>query len=420
MSKRELLSYIKTFFLTLAIVTITIIAIILVTKDNSEKVPSPYEIKKYKETQMDLLIEKYKYEEKIHNENYGINVQLGLIYESIANLKEAEKEYEKAIQKAPYGNFEPTFLLADLYTKESRFGEALDLIDNIKEYPNPSLISSKAIFYSKIAERLYEKHRYAASIRQYLNSYYYQEKNNYYKTDVLKEIPKPYSALANEYARHGKLDKATRTLEEGIRITNSPELMYQLGVINMNANPEKSLELFEHVALENPTIVNYDTYKHLLMILIRKAESNADEIMLKGYIQKLKIVTRFEENNIIAPDDFQLEVVNAEYHKYPLNIQESAEIDFVIRNNTSCDVSKLYAQIKMYNNNKLIKQVEKRVATTAKVIRRGRNSDLIHVKVRFIEGNDFIISKDVKVVVSIKRNERLKRTFLGEILIPKT
>lgn len=420
MSKRELLSYIKTFFLTLAVITVTIVGIVLVTKDNSEKVPSPFELKEYKENQIELLIEKYKYEERLHNKNYAINVQLGLIYESIAKLKEAEAEYKKAIEKAPYGNFEPTFLLADLYTKKRQFNKALDLVDNIKEYPNPSLISSKAIFYSKIAERLYEKHRYAESIRQYLNSYYYQEKNNYYKTNVLKEIPKSYAGLANQYAQNGKLDKASRTLEEGIRLTKSPELMYQLGIININTNPEKSLELFEHVALENPTIINYDTYKHLLMILIRKSENNSDELMLKSYIQKLKIVTWFEENNIIQPDDFELEVVSMKYHKYPLNLEESAEVGFVIRNNTSYDVSKLYAQIKMYNNNKLIKKVEKRVATTAKVIKRGRNSDLVHVKVRFLDGDDFIITKDVKVVISIKRNERLQRTFLGEILIPKT
>lgn len=420
MNKKEILSYIRTFFLTLSFIAICTTIVTLVTENNTEKLPSAFEVKQYKKNQIDLLIEKYKYQEKLHPNNYSINLELGLIYENTAKLKEAENEYKKAIQKSPYGNFEAVFLLADLYTQKSQFDKALNLVDSIKEYPNPSLISSKAIFYSKIANKLYVKHMYAASIRQYLNSYYYQEKNSYNKTDVLKEIPKAYSALANEYVIQNKTAKAIRTLDEGIRLTKSPELMYQLGVTTMNINPEKSLDLFETVAQQDPTIIDYDKYNHLIMILVRKAENISDPILLRSYMQKLKLVERFAENNIIKPDDFRLKVIDAKYHEYPLKIRSTVEFDFVIRNNTSYDVSKLYAQIKIYNNDKLIKETEKRVATTANVIRRGRDSSNIHIKTSFFEKDDFIITKDVKVVISIKRNERLERTLLGEFLIPKT
>lgn len=419
MIKKELLSYFKTFFITFFIIFAISILITLVAKDKSEQIPSSLELKEYKENQIDYLIEKYKYQEKQHSKNFMINIQLGLLYENTAKLKEAEQEYKKAIDNSPYGNFEATFLLASLYVEESKFPQALYLVDNIREYPDPYLISSKAIFYSKIAKKLYEKQKYPDSIRQYLNSYYYQEKNDFHKTDVLKDIPKPYSALANQYLKQNQFDKAVRVLEEGIRFTKSPELMYQLGLTVMNVSPEKSLTLFEYVELEDPTIIDYAKYNHLLMLLIRKAEKDSDDVLLQSYIQKLKLITRFDENNIIHLDDFELKLVDKKYHKLPLELLEYVDFDFVIRNNTSYDVSKLYAKIKIYNNHRLIKEVEKRVATTGDVIRRGRNSSIIHVKVYFSEDDDFIITDNVKVVVSIKRNERLKRTFLGEISIPK-
>lgn len=420
MTKRELLSYFKTFFKTFFIVLAISLLITMIAKYKSEQVPSQIEIKEYKANQIDYLIEKYKYQEKTNKKNFMINVQLGLLYENIGKLKEAEQEYKKAIDNAPYGNFEPTFLLASLYVEESKFNQALYLVDNIREYPDPYLISSKAIFYSKIAKKLYEAKRYVESIRQYLNSYYYQEKNDFHKTDVLRDLPKPTSALANQFLKQNQFDKAVRVLDEGIRLTKSPELMYQLGLTLMNVSPERSLKLFEYAEIEDPTIIDYDKYNHLLMILIRKAEQNSDEIHLQSYLQKLKLVRRFDENNIIHPDDFELKLVNSKYKLYPFKIFECVDFDFVIRNNTSYDVSKLYAQIKIYNNNTLVKEVEERVATVSDVIKRGRNSSNIHVKACFSEDSEFISPEDIKVIVSIKRNERLKRTFLDEISIPKT
>ncbi len=419
MSKRELASYFRTFFMTLLLITLAVAIIAWVTKNNAEKIPTPEKIKEFKESQIEILIEKYKYQEKINTKNYIINVKLGLIFESQGKFKEAEKEYKKAIDKAPYMIFEPTFLLADLYTKERKFNEALYLINNIKEYADPSLITSKAVFYSKIADQLYKNKLYEESIRQYLNSLYYEEKTTYKKTNVINELPKAYSALADEYIKAGKIPKAMFILAEGIRVTDSPDLMYRLGVIGQNADPENSLQLFEEVARIDPTIINYDVYKQVLLKLINKPETVADPTLTKFYTQKLKLITRFAENNIIYPNDFQLEVLSKSCHTDPFKIRSVGDFEFAIRNNSSTDVSKLYVQIKIYNNYKQMQTIERRIATPSSPLRKGRSTEKIRMKVAFFNKDEFITSPDIKVVVSVKRNERLKRTLIGEFLIPK-
>ncbi len=420
MNKRELLSYLQTFFITLLIVTLVIVMTVWVTKNNSEKIPTPSEIKEQKDAQIHILIEQYKYHEKLQNKNYIINIKLGLLYETQGELKQAENEYKKSLNKVPYGIYEPHFMLADLYSKQNKFNNALALIDNIKEYPDASLINSKAMFYSKIANRLYEEKLYNESIRQYLNSLYYQEKTTTKKTDVLNELPKVYLALADKYIAEKKLAKAMLALEEGIRITSSPELMYKLAAIGMNEDPETSLELLEEVARIDPTIIDYNLYKQVLTNLIKKSEKSRDYLLAKSYYQKYKLVSKFAENNIIAPDDFKLEVLNSKYHSYPLKLREYIDFSFVIRNNSPTDATKLYAQIKIFNNNELIQVAEKRIATPYNILRKGRTTPEIKIKTRFIDKDNFIVTPDVKVVIAIKRNERLKRTPLGEFLIPKS
>ena len=420
MNKRELLSYLQTFFITLLIVTLVIVMTVWVTKNNSEKIPTPSEIKEQKDAQIHILIEQYKYHEKLQNKNYIINIKPGLLYETQGELKQAENEYKKSLNKVPYGIYEPHFMLADLYSKQNKFNNALALIDNIKEYPDASLINSKAMFYSKIANRLYEEKLYNESIRQYLNSLYYQEKTTTKKTDVLNELPKVYLALADKYIAEKKLAKAMLALEEGIRITSSPELMYKLAAIGMNEDPETSLELLEEVARIDPTIIDYNLYKQVLTNLIKKSEKSRDYLLAKSYYQKYKLVSKFAENNIIAPDDFKLEVLNSKYHSYPLKLREYIDFSFVIRNNSPTDATKLYAQIKIFNNNELIQVAEKRIATPYNILRKGRTTPEIKIKTRFIDKDNFIVTPDVKVVIAIKRNERLKRTPLGEFLIPKS
>ena len=419
MNKREILAYFRTFFMTLLVITLAVVIIAWVTKNSTEKVPTPQEIKEYKEAQIEILIDQYKYKQKLNPKNYVLNVKLGLIYENLGRLNQAEEQYKKAIENAPYMIFEPTFLLAELYTKERKFNQALFLINKIKEYPDSSLISSKAIFYSRIAEELYKEKLYSESIRQYLNSLYYQEKTTVKSTNAIEELPKVYLALANEYIKKGNNSKGMFVLAEGIRITESPELMYRLAIVGMDTDPESSLELLEEVAKKDPTIIDYDKYRHLLLNLIKKAEANSNTILAKSYAQKYKLVSKFAENNIIAPDDFQLEVFTKECHTDPLKIRTKANFEFAIRNNSSLDASKLYVQVKIFNNYKLIQTTERRIAAPYSLLKRGRSTEKIRMSVAFLNKNEFMTSPDIKIEVAVKKNERIKRTRLGEFYIDK-
>lgn len=418
MSKKEVFEYLKTFFLTLIFITVVTLLLTIMAKENATEKPLKKSITEYKFEQTNLLIEQYKYEEKASPFNYVINIELGLLYESLAKLNEAEQEYQKAIKKSPYGIFEPKFLLAELYIKERRFTEALELIGNINEYPNQSLIASKAIFYEKIAKAMYEEHQYANAVKEYKNSFYYRNKTLSKLDNIEKDVTAAFIARADE--QKDDIDRALITIEDGLELVDSPELLYKLALLNQDIDPQKSLEIYSKLQKTNPSVIDYDTYFNFLDKLKSQAQTQGDEIKAQLYEGKIKKLQRFVDYNITYPDDFEIKITKTKYHQSKFGIDNYIEFEFEVQNKAYKEISKLFTYIEIYNNNKLIDKYEKRIIQKENPLKIGRKTDPINIKVKFTPKNDFIQTKDVTILIFLTKNKKVDNTFMTEILIPKT
>lgn len=420
MNKKEILEYIGTLFLTLAIITVVVIVVVFFVHHKAKNPPTQKEIQEFKTNQINMLIDSYKYREKNEKNNYEVNLKLGLIYENTGKFKEAEQEYIKAVKKAPYLSLEPTFELATLYVGQGKLDKAVSLVASIREYPDKSIIKSKAIFYSKVAKAYYEIGNFEMAKVHYLNALYYQNKTKIKSFDVKKELPQVYISIANDLVKQGKKERAIGVLESGIKITNSELLMYKLGKLHIESNPEEALVYFDKVAKIDPYIIDFNVYKSLLNKLVASAKLQNDEILITLYTEKYKRICRYMDNNIVKNNDFEIEVVKSKYEKYPLNLGNSIDVAFKIKNNTSRKVSRLFVQAKIYDNEKLIKTVDKRIATLNNPILPGKTSQQMHVKMNYEDLKTHVLTNDVMVIVSVNKNERIPSTFIAEIVIPKS
>ncbi len=420
MNKEELIEYIQTFFITIFFIILAIAAMVAYSQMQADKPIPEKKAQEYKENQINVLLEEYKYKIKSEPLNYLWYVKLGLIYEQIGDINLAEEQYKNAVEKVPFGNFNPTFLLAQLYVEKGEIEKGLHLVSDIKEYPDQNLIASKAAFYALAGDAYMKKQNYKMAVAEYRNSIYYQDKTKKYKgKKVINDLSQAYVKLSDQYLKEGDLDKATSTLDEGRRIVNTPEVLYHLGLIYSITDKENALPLFQKVEILDPAVIDYNVYSNLLTSLIKDSTENSDTSKAQSYQEKLKLINRFRETSIVRPGDFIIEDVGMKYHPQFFSSKDYVSLDFVIRNNTALDVTKLFLQIKVYNNGQLVNTMENKIATPMTSLKSGRTTKQIHIKLRVHEKHETNVSNDITVVLAVKKNERLKRVQLGKIIIPK-
>lgn len=418
MSKKNTFEYIRTFFLTLLFILAITLFLAIMAKENATEAPSVNDFQKYKYEQLSLLIEQYKYDEKKYPQNYIINLELGLLYENTAKLKDAEEEYLKAIKKSPYGVFNPKFALADLYLKEKRFIEAISLIQDIEEYPDKNLITAKAIFYEKAAKGLYAEHEYGSAVRAYTSTCYYRSKIKSRLNNIDNDIANAFIAFANEHKDNN--DYAVEIIEDGLHLLNdSPKLLYKMALLKMNTDPQKSLEILSNIQITNPSLINYDTYFNFLDKLKIQAQEDGDDIQSMIYEEKTNKLQKFVDYNIIYPGDFSIKILKCKYHKSKISFENSIELEFKIQNNTYKEIPKLFTQIDIYNNNKLSNRFEDRIIKKDAPLKPGRSTDKISTTIKFSNKNDFIQTKDVSVLIYLTKNKKVKNTLMIELSVPK-
>ena len=101
---------------------------------------------------INYLIERYTEEAKKNPGNYAINVRLGNLYTLIFNYGHAEEEYKKAIEKSPYGVYSSYLGLANLYLKQGKYTQALNIVKQLKNTDHKPLLIAKGDFYMNLGD----------------------------------------------------------------------------------------------------------------------------------------------------------------------------------------------------------------------------------------------------------------------------
>lgn len=383
MDKKKLPSYLKTILWTMltALVLIFVTLGVIQNQVYSEKDAEQLQNETIDYYLIGVLIEKNKYLEEKHPNDYRINLKLGILYNISKDYDNSEKQFKLSMLKAPYEEYRPIYRLALLYVQLNRLEEAQALMDEIGEKPNKMLITYKGNIYNKIGNKLYDMGDYEGSIPKYKKaiSYYKIVKSNQIES-VNNSLVSAYIYLAEQQLEKMQIEEAIESLQIAKSIVNAPIIRYKLALLLMNDNPELAYKYFEEVFKEEPNIINYEVYYKFLYLLATEAELKGNNALSNLYQHKIKVLKEYYQGNILSVDDITIENTKGQIKLNKWKGKYNINLGFKFKNASHSKINSLYLQIVFKDKDRVLDEYLKQVVDKKSSIMPGGYSPNINIK----------------------------------------
>ena len=391
---RKIKSYLKTFFLTIAI--LNVIAFIPLLFHDFFIQFDPCLSQAYIKSSEYLNLEAYKLQrlKKEKPDDYRLNIELARIYMKLTYYVLAQNEYEEALKKEKNKSF-IYFELADCYIIRKKYDEALSLIENIE-------IRKSKNFINKIYNKIKKYYPDTKSIPKIINKMYY----------------KIGLTLCDRYVLDGKKEEALELLNELSQINDSNIINYKLGLLYYEQNPEKALKYFEKVYKSDYSIINYDLYKRLLENLQTRAYYNNDNVLMELYELKLKRLNFNLNTKYILDDDFDINIIKSKV--YMLKPLKYVVIEFEVKNNTNLNYKNLEMTLVYETDDRIVKEKTFRLLNPKnKPIQANENSKKIKIRKMYYIGfnNNYNKYTENKIKIYLKKNKKTDKTLIGTLTL---
>lgn len=298
------------------------------------------------------LITIYKEKGANNPADYIINVRLGNLYELIFDYDNAEKQYNTAISKAPYGVYSPYFGLASVYLKQKKIDKAANLIKKLDNKNHKPLLIAKGDFYMNLGYALWQDEKYEQALKQYQIAFFFYKKVDSKKKELAIEgITDCYSKVANIYFEKDKIELAVKNLETALLYRDTPIINYKLAILLKDIDPLKSNRYIEKTYRVDPALINYDIYEEILLKLINHYYKSGQDIERDLYIQKLKSIKSFQKRYIITEDDIKINIKQLKYKSNLFKTKYSINVKYTIENTSKYDFNTLYIKTKLRFDN---------------------------------------------------------------------
>lgn len=420
MNKKDSLEYIKTVIFTMVAAFISVLILLEVIQFN---VYNELALEKQQNEVIDyyligVLIEKNKYQEEKFPHSYKINLKLGILYELEKDYKNSEIEFKKSIEKAPYGEYQPTYRLALLYVIQDRLNEAQALMDNISEKPQKKLIHYKGNVYNRIGNKLYDKGNYEEAAQKY------EKALSYYKIIKAKEteaaensLASSYVYLAEEKVKKIQIEDAISYLQDALKIVNAPIIKYKLALLLMNDNPDLACKYFDEVFQSEPNLINYDQYYIFLTKLAMEAISNGNLAQAELYQFRIKKMKDYYKSNILSVEDLQFEyskgtiTLNKWKRQYNINLQ------LKFKNVSKYNINNLYLNVIFKDKDKIIDEYYQNIADSKSLIKSYASTPTISIKSKLQQTKEDKFPKSIVAEIYATKTEKMPKILLGKIKI---
>lgn len=414
---RKIKSYLKTFFLTIAI--LNVIAFIPLLFHDFFIQFDPCLSQAYIKSSEYLILEAYKLQrlKKEKPDDYRLNIELARIYMKLTYYVLAQNEYEEALEKEKNKSF-IYFELADCYIILKKYDEALSLIENLEIRKSKNFINNKIKFYITIMNAYYNNEEYYKSYKIYnkIKKYYPDTKS------IPKIINKMYYkiglTLCDRYVIEGKKEEALELLNELSQISDSNIINYKLGLLYYEQNPEKALKYFEKVYKSDYSIINYDLYKRLLENLQIRAYYNNDKVLMELYELKLKRLNFNLNTKYILDDDFDINILKSKV--YMLKPLKYVVVEFEVKNNTNLNYKNLEMTLVYETDDRIVKEKTFRLLNSKnKPIQANENSKKIKIRKMYYIGfnNNYNKYTENKIKIYLKKNKKTDKTLIGTLTL---
>lgn len=356
MNKKIILEYIRTIIIALIIALViagVATACSKVIAEHHVKALSRITNTKRDDEMIMKLINHYKQEELQNAGNYIINVRLGNLYELMLDYPSAEVEYQKAINKSPYGAYSPYFGLANLYLKEKKYKEAVLIVKSLKNTNYKPLLIAKGDFYMNLGDLLWQDQKYEDAVTQYkLAFFFYKKVDSDKKDSAISGILDCYNKIADIDFEHRSIEKAIESLETALLYKETPIFVYKLALLYKDFDPVKSNEYFEKIYKMDPGLINYDIYEEVLISLIQYYYRNGMDIETELYSQKLKSIKSFQKRYVITEEDVKVNIDELKIKNNFLKTKQKVFVKFKIENTSRYDFNTLYLTVNVKYDDK--------------------------------------------------------------------
>lgn len=297
------------------------------------------------------LIGVYKEKAKEDPGDYNINVRLGNLYELIFNYAEAEKQYNNAIGKAPYGVYSPYFGLASIYVKEKKYQKAHNIVKKLENKDYKPLLVAKGDFYMTLGDALWQESKIKDALRQYKLAFFYYKKVDSKKKEIaIDGIVDCYDKMANDDYKKHQYKKAVEHLETSLLYRENPFVYYKLAILYKDFDPIQANKYIEKTYNKDPGIINFDIYEEILIRLVNYYYSNGKDIETDLYRHKLKMIRNFQKRYVITEKDIKINIKKLQYKKNFLRTKYKISLKYNIENTSKYDFNTLYFIIKLRYN----------------------------------------------------------------------
>lgn len=349
MQKSSYVEYFKTAMITLLVVIIISASTMIYARLHVGETVSDDEVA-LQNDMIGYLITKYKHQEQSSPKNAVVNLKLGQLYEMLESYNQAEHEYLTALEKRA-GRYETaSFRLAGVYLLKKQYGNAESIMEKIPDSSRYSVFVEKGKFYKSYGDALFNDGDFEGAVKKYDKAMVYLRKiNNSYKQETQEAQIDAYIALADQYVSEGKTNKALDILNYAQENSNSPIIRYKLGLLYLDGESEKAVDMFESVLKDAPSIINFSIYKKLLFSLKLQFEYSGDALKSKLYDTKLSRLRSYMQRNVLLPEEIIFAGYKLNVKSFPVRNEYDFIYSFDITNITNQNIPKLYAIVEFYD-----------------------------------------------------------------------
>ena len=423
MNKEAVWEYLKTIFITILITSFIIAGILGFIQyqvcENQERKPAKEDTIDY--YLIGLLIDKNEYLKIQNPDNYKINMRLGTLYEIKKRYRDSELEFKNAIEKAPYGEYKPSYMLALLYVHLGYLDRAQATMDDLDEKPDKKLIKYKAIIYNKLGDKYYEKGDYEEAALKYQKSLSYYTVINSKEIKLVKSnLASSYVYLAEEKINEMEIDEAIHYLQLAKSIINAPIVRYKLALLSIKDNPELSEKYFDEVYKEAPELINYDAYYKFMLQLANEASLNGDYVLSKLYNYKAKKIKEYAEANVIDINDISLDYMDAEISSNNWLSKYVVKVEFRIKNVSDKNINSMYLEIVLKDGDKVINDYFEQFVNEKSILKAGKMTPLIVIKTateRKFNKQD--TPREITAQIYVAKSPKADKLLLQEVKMQK-
>ena len=413
MNKSEILEYARTVFI--ALIAAMIIAagatcFSNVIAEHHYKLASKIQNKEQDNQMIGFLISKYEKELQKDSSNYVLNSRLGELYELLFSYEQAEKNYQLAIEKAPYGVYSPYIGLARMYIKTDKLDKAQITIKKLKNIDHKPLLIEKGNFYMELGDAFWKKSSYIAALKQYKLALFFYKKVDSEKAELaITGILDCYSRLASKHFMEGKLTEAVHDLETALIYKNTPVLNYKLALLNQDIDAFEAVKYIEKTYAVDPGIINYDLYEQILIKAIKQAQALNMYTEAKLYYQKYKMIKQFKKRYIFTDKDYGIEI---DSHKLKTNIfgnKKTIDVKFRVKNKTKESLNTLFVVVEAKYNDKTDIVYNEVLFSKKNPLKPLATSDTLHFILKFDDEKDIINTKNIVFNFNISKKQNMRK-----------